>query len=715
MPMERSGCSRCQAAFQCHALGPTKIQLDPYLHRNPSEVVAGVQQGCWWCLKIMHSFHVASGDKVLALDSFPASYPDFQTTVSRDGQLFHVQCFSAYMDLGRREPDNTYPYDDVGCLFEYADIHETDLLDRPSLGMSTNSQESFAFVAEQIGICQQSHSSCRSGSGTWYPTRLLQATTVNGRMQLKIVETAEKTLSAPYITLSHCWGGHVPLQLTTRSRDEFKKSIAEESMPVLYMDAVHIAQSLNITYIWIDSLCIMQDSREDWRRESSMMGLVYQNGLFNIEAVSAPNCSHSLFTARDPLQLFPHVVKASTSDDPRYVQWTENDDEYWATGGFMASEVLYSRGWVVQERLLALRSIMFTKKQIFYRCAEQLTSEIGGLRHFPLENRRGYSLYKNLSTAGLTEENCFELWRRVVRAYCICALTAPGDKLVAIAGVARMFGKVRKSRYLAGLWEHTILEDLLWIRAGDREPRPRDFRAPTWSWASVNITEHGEERTLRRKECTECLVSVPKLVEASMQLAGPDEYGEVQSGRLMMKGHLYPVFRNQKNILNPPNTKSATDLRAFITDAINNLFAEFQGQAVKTLVCPDYDDQDIRITLAECFMMPLLHEREYGTFHKIEGLLLAANTPEWGVYQRIGVFKIEGDLIRPTPEQRIGGKKKEPKLYKVGARLKQLHDDEICRPDEGMVLAFMTVMGDRGLEVPSHERDEHGRHTITLI
>ncbi|KAI8949113.1 heterokaryon incompatibility protein-domain-containing protein [Xylaria longipes] len=499
MPIEPSGCSRCQAAFQCHALGSTTIQLGPYLHRNPSEIVAGVQQGCWWCLKIMHSFNVASGNKELALDSFSASYPDFQTTISRDDQLFHVQCFSAYMDLERREPDNTYPYDDDGSLFEYADIHETDVLDRPNLGTSTNSEKSLAFVAEQIRICQQSHSCCQAGSGTWYPTRLLQAVTVNGRIELKVIETAGKTLPGPYITLSHCWGGHVPLQLTTRNKEEFKKSIPIGLLPILYIDAVHIAQRLDITYIWIDSLCIVQDSREDWRQESSMMGLVYQNGLFNIEAVSAPNCSHSMFTSRDPLQLFPHIVKAGTLDETRYVQWTENDDEYWATGGFIASEILYSRGWVLQERLLALRSIMFTRKQIFYRCTEQLTSEIGGLRHFPLENRRGYSLYKNLSTAGLTEENCFELWRRVVRAYCICALTVPGDKLVAIAGVARMFGKVRKSRYLAGLWEHTLLEDLLWYRAADPEPRPQDFRAPTWSWASVNVTEHGEEQALHRR------------------------------------------------------------------------------------------------------------------------------------------------------------------------------------------------------------------------
>ncbi|KAI0453404.1 hypothetical protein F5B21DRAFT_479225 [Xylaria acuta] len=432
------------------------------------------------------------------------------------------------------------------------------------------------------------------------------------------------------------------------------------------MDAVHIAQRLNVAYIWIDSLCIMQDSREDWRRESSMMGLVYQNGLFKIEAVSAPNCSYSMFTSRDPLQLFPHIVKASTSEGPGYMQWTENDDEYWATGGFIASEALYSRGWVLQERLLALRSIMFTRKQIFYRCAEQLTSEIGGATRCTRTSLRPASLKKTASNYGEVSSG--------PTASVHSQYLETNYKLVAIAGVARMFGKVRKSRYLAGLWEHTLIEDLLWYRAGDPKPRPQDFRAPTWSWASVNISEHGEERALRRRECTECLVSVPKLVDASILLTGPGEYGEVHSGRLMLKGYLYPAFKSQENVLDLSNANNTVDWRSRIIEAIHNLFPEFQGQSVKTLVYPDYhgtDEKDIRIALAECFMMPLLRERQYGTSHKIEGLRLAANAPEWGVYQRIGKFDIEGDIIGPTPEQRTGGKKKEPKLHKVGARLKE--------------------------------------------
>ncbi|KAJ2992635.1 hypothetical protein NUW58_g2099 [Xylaria curta] len=665
----------------------------------------------------MYNFKLAVENNELSTDDFQMLYPDFKTTVTRDGEYFHVQCFSSSLDSTKnRLLDDTYPYDDVGCLFECAEIHETDVLPRPILGQSTNSKESFSFISEQIQICQQSHTRCQATLANWYPTRLLQATVVNGTIELRIVEPAEATLTGPYITLSHSWGGQQPLQLTTENIEEFKKSVPLERVPSLYMDCINAALGLNIRYIWIDSLCIMQDSREDWRQESAIMSFVYQNGLFNVEAIFSKNCHYSMFASRDPLLLFPHIVQAEKRNQSRHEMWTENDDEYWASGGFVEEEFLYGRGWVLQERILAVRSVMFTRKQIFYRCAEEFTSEIEGLRHFPVESRRGYSLFRDLSTAGVTKENCFELWRFVIRKYGLCALTVPGDKLIAIAGVARMFGNVRKSRYLAGLWEHTLLEDLLWYRSGDSYRRPTDYRAPTWSWASVNTTEHRAEGNVRHQPCTECLLSVPKIIDSSTDPVGSDEYGELQGGRLVLNGYLYPIFERRKGMTRN-NPKYTETWKTRIAEAMKSVFSEFQGKAVKILIFTDYDEGDEQTeetVLSECYVMPLLHERECANLNKIEGLLLAANTPAWGVYQRIGMFRLEGDMIRLPLKERLGIPKK-PETYEIGARLAQRHDEEICRPDGEMVHAFRGAMGDPGDRVPSHERDCYGRYTITII
>lgn len=359
------------------------------------------------------------------------------------------------------------------------------------------------------------------------------------------------------------------------------------------------------------------------------MGQVYQHGLFNIEAVSAKNCSESLFASRDPFLLFPHEMSKTAVETSVHLVWMESDDEYWASGGFITDEPLYQRGWVLQERLLARRSITYTSKQIFYRCAAKHTSEIGGLSHFPEEHRKGYRPLELLSTMTLTPKNCFKKWMKVLNSYNITALTMPGDKLVALSGIAQMFGQVRQSRYLAGLWEHSLLEDLMWTQLGN-SGRPQTYRAPTWSWASVNSFQHPVYEPAQR--CTACLTSVPKVIEVSTEPIGPDEYGEVRNGRLQLKGHLYSLFQGQDMTLGQAlNAEEEPGglLESRITTMLRNLFSEFEDSPLGIYVHMDYDtnSSEDELVLRECFAMPLNNEREYGSLHRIDLLLLAAITP----------------------------------------------------------------------------------------
>lgn len=448
------------------------------------------------------------------------------------------------------------------------------------------------------------------------------------------------------------------------------------------------------------------------------MGQVYQHGLFNIEAVSAKNCSESLFASRDPFLLFPHEMSETALETNMHLVWTESDDEYWASGRFVVEEPLYQRGWVFQERLLAKRSLTYTRKQIFYRCAEEHTSEIGGLSHFLEELRQGYTPLESLSTMTLTPENCFKKWMKILTNYNITALTMPSDKLVAISGVAQMFGQVRQSRYLAGLWEHTLLEDLLWTRIGN-SGRPQTYRAPTWSWASVYSFEPPVYEPAQR--CTACLTSVPKVIGVSTQPIRSDKYGEVMDGRLQLKGHLYSLLQGQDMTLGQAlNVEEEPGglLESRIKTTLRYLFPEFEGSSLSINVHMDYDttSSEDELVLRECFMMPLNNERGYGSHHQIDLLLLAATTPAWGLYQRIGVCKILGGSIHCPLEKRFETPPDEAfRYYKDGARVIQQHDEKLCQSDGAMMLEFMSVMRSRGDEAPSHEYDASGRHTITII
>jgi hypothetical protein len=111
------------------------------------------------------------------------------------------------------------------------------------------------------------------------------------------------------MVLSHCWGGKVPLQLKLSNVTQFQIAITAE-FPKTFSDMIDVARALGKPYIWIDSLCIVQDSTEDWEREAQLMGLIYENARCSVEATMARNSSEGLFSIRDPAIIRPVAVEA---------------------------------------------------------------------------------------------------------------------------------------------------------------------------------------------------------------------------------------------------------------------------------------------------------------------------------------------------------------------------------------------------------------------
>lgn len=141
-----------------------------------------------------------------------------------------------------------------------------------------------------ISRCKSSHEPCRLPSGTdaWLPTRLLDVGSYAESRPPCVVET--KKLSADnvrYAALSHMWGdveAAPPLQTMKFNYDSLKREIPFRKLPRNFADAAEICQRLGIKYLWIDSLCIIQDSKEDWGRESQMMHKVYKDAEVSIVA-----------------------------------------------------------------------------------------------------------------------------------------------------------------------------------------------------------------------------------------------------------------------------------------------------------------------------------------------------------------------------------------------------------------------------------------------
>ena len=395
------------------------------------------------------------------------------------------------------------------------------------------------------------------------PTRVLDIGKEKGS-PVRLVETRISVINDPYLTLSHCWGQNEVIKLTTATLDNMRIGIPTTELPALHQDAITVCQQLGIRYLWIDSLCIIQDQELDWRREIAAMGEVYSNALCNIEAADAVDVFGRLFFSRNPTRITPlPVLLQSQQDDPSpfflidlSVQ-LENDKN---------TVPLLKRAWVLQEQLLSKRSIIYSKTQLHWICRTQEASEMfpsaapdlrqGADLLFHSHRLRPIHCLKSMiasenpihfthwsyNNGMMTSpmENFWFSWRSIVLDYTSRYLTLEKDKLAAIAGVASAIQSKINMQYVAGMWNNrfSIEYDLCWRvsgRAHNQPPfRPSKYRAPTWSWASIegNISYEYKKDHDISGDCQLAFVEAVKIEtfdgtttgpikSASMQIEGP--------------------------------------------------------------------------------------------------------------------------------------------------------------------------------------------------
>lgn len=234
-----------------------------------------------------------------------------------------------------------------------------------SFSSSTESRSSWEVAERWIRRCAQDHKICLSlaEQPRWYPNRLLEIRVDS----LRLIETESEAPTGLYVTPSHCWGKARMLTLKGDNLDGLRQSIPVSHLPKTFREAVKITKRLNINYIWIDSLCIIQDSEDDWLKEASLMHKLYSNGYCNIAATGARDSTYGLFVERDVRHLEPMLVDL----DWRHSGVTSFELVYWDMWQQQLSYApLNQRAWVVQERLLAPRVLHFGQQQILFECCE---------------------------------------------------------------------------------------------------------------------------------------------------------------------------------------------------------------------------------------------------------------------------------------------------------------------------------------------------------
>ena len=280
------------------------------------------------------------------------------------------------------------------------------------------------------------------------------------------------------------------------------------------------------------------------------MAKVYASSILNIAAAASGDAHGGLFRDREAgclngcdIPIAWDRMNASFSSNPVKKQIYHvflNDP--WVE--MLSHSSLRTRGWAFQERLLSPRILHFAHDQIYWECCDHGACElypekdIFQIHSIVTHVRRPVKdLFTNLRPDGDIDLS-LRIWDELVGAYSRTELSRSSDKLVALSGIAGQMAPVLKpENYMAGIWKQSLPESLLWIARPDALPAPQ-YRAPSWSWASL-------DGQIARKTDPELRVVAKVLASETTTNASP--FGPVTGGSLVMKGFFCedsPIFAN---------------------------------------------------------------------------------------------------------------------------------------------------------------------------
>ncbi|KAK1992798.1 HET-domain-containing protein [Colletotrichum falcatum] len=344
-----------------------------------------------------------------------------------------------------------------------------------------NSQEQLSLLKQWIQSCDSTHDACRRLDGqaaSEMPTRLVKVTDPVRLLDSRTIGPSR------YVALSHCWGRlqeHERFCLYKSNRSQLEAGVDFDRLPKTFRDAILVTRGLGLEYIWIDSLCIIQDDEDDWGKESAKMETVFSAAYCTLSAASAGSSLEGFLSARPPrpcvrlrtggsrdLYVCPHI-----DDFHRDVELAE----------------INQRGWVLQERALSRRSIYYSRTQVYWECGKGIRCEtMGGLYNskaaflgdadFPRSALKFYRDGRQLLIQDLYER------------YSALAFTKASDRAAAILGLQGRLARAFGTRAAHGAFGSYFARSILWRRDEQLaemttivQPAGRR-RVPSWSWFS---------------------------------------------------------------------------------------------------------------------------------------------------------------------------------------------------------------------------------------
>ncbi|EGO56178.1 hypothetical protein NEUTE1DRAFT_122781 [Neurospora tetrasperma FGSC 2508] len=479
-----------------------------------------------------------------------------------------------------KEVDPPGHYEGIGD----AGLMEVDIVQPTSA--TTFDPLAFEQLRRWVDECTQKHELCKTATpgknsifGFEQTVRLVDVG-LNDSSPIRLVE-GFRVDQVRYNTLSYQWTADTSkTSLRKHNRAAYCHAIPTEAWPKVYKDVVIVCRALGVRYVWIDSLCIVQDDLEDWKVQSSMMQDVYSYGHLNLANVLGKHAD-GLEVSRYPTATSPCIL-SRTLEDGSTEHWGCMEDGSWRE--HIQDAPLYTRAWCYQERFLSARTVQFGQ-QLYWECREQFASEsvpfgkaFYNIKHPDLITTSA----KGKESASETMSPA-EIWETIVKIYTTTQLTQQSDKLVALRGVFNRFwerfeveAEARKQESsqqvqhqqnidwcIAGLWKRDLIRQLLWRRDTyhlDAIPKPEwwpeedaqqnSFNAratevlklyPSWSWAACpSYHGFGICFTTQPTDKVEDMIVIEQIKPLNYNPQGTyTDYTAFDSSVLILRGLLY--------------------------------------------------------------------------------------------------------------------------------------------------------------------------------
>lgn len=384
--------------------------------------------------------------------------------------------------------------------------------------LAYNTDAVIAGIQWSISGCVYNHTDCSSVS--FAPTRVLDID--GGSLDSISLVECWPSFSSPYIALSHCWGKTQHVTTTKANYTKHQESIPISSLSRTFRDTIWMSQRLGIRYIWIDSLCIIQDDPLDWDREAISMYRIYGSAYVTLAAAHGADGDAGLFPRATEQQAELHIelkmsdgqltlVEMEIHSEPHLDAESQVHKAYTLSRDHdsdpepivISPDVLQTRGWTFQERALSTRIVHFNRQEYVWECSNYTSCKCGGLPRqkvnlmtalmgtFAQDSEDdsddsdantdvsgstddGSYILPGSESVSRASDNPIQIWTNLVKLYTQRTFTKPQDRGPAFAGIAQTMYNLGKrddslscGEYYAGLWECSMPAGLLWSCATD--------------------------------------------------------------------------------------------------------------------------------------------------------------------------------------------------------------------------------------------------------